>query len=598
MCGISALYRYTTITEEDKKKLSAMNDEMEYRGPDESGIWNDCKCGLAQTRLSIIGLEKGKQPLFNEDKSLVLICNGEIYNYIELKSKLLQAGHTFASDSDSETILHLYEMYGVECLSNLRGQYSFCIWDIGKNRFFAARDRIGEKTLYYAQIPNGVVFSTELKAILKYYIVHPQINIQQLAAPIRYTAPTSKDDTFIEQIKRVEPGQYILVDDTGLQKFQYWKRDTTARFKGSVIDAKYETLRLMHESVDLCLRSDVPVAVMLSGGIDSSAIAALAKETGREVHTITAGYKGQHSCDERDVARRFAKEKGLIYHEIELDESDFLNCFNEFTQHIDEPITDSAAIAQWALYKKIKGLGFKVLLGGMGGDELFYGYPYWNSLSKSLSLHRQHQNCFPWKGIHKKKAFLKFVLKNWQYILLAGYPRKITDSSVCFWMYDDYRKFSENAKFSYDNQTVHFKDSDLFISFGNSAPGKELDLVYDFSFSNIMTMAYLYLSDRLGMGNSIEIRSPLLDYKLVEHVSSLPLSIKYRKDESKFFLKEVLSGIVPDYILYAQKRGFTPPPSFIHDVVNKYNYHFFKSEHKFYNSVLADRLLTLLLNNE
>jgi asparagine synthase (glutamine-hydrolysing) len=597
MCGINTLFRYTSISPGDIEKLAAMNREMDYRGPDENGTWNDNKVGMAHVRLSIIGLENGRQPLFNEDKSIVLICNGEIYNYIELKELLISEGHTFSSDSDSETIIHLYEKYGTDCLHYLRGQYSFCLWDSRKKQLLAARDRIGEKTLYYSQIPGGVILSTELKAILKNFLPNPQVELEQLAAPIRYTAPTSREHTFIGQIKRVEPGQYLLIDDSGLRKYHYWKRDTTPRFTGSFAEAKEETLRLMRESVNLSMRSDVPVAVMLSGGIDSSAIAALAKEAGREVHTITAGYKGQHDCDERGVARQFAKEQGFIYHEVELDEKDFYECFEEFTQHIDEPITDSAAIAQWALYKKVKSLGFKVLLGGMGGDELFYGYPYWNSLAKSLAIQREHQNFFPWTGNKRKLGYLKFLARNWQYIFKAGYPRMIRDQAICTWMYNDYRKFADTASFTFEDQQRRLTELNMYFTFAHCEPGRELDLVYDFSFLNIMTMAYLYLSDREGMGNSIEIRSPLLDYKLVDFVTSLPVDIKFKNEEPKYFMKKVLSGIVPDYILYGVKKGFTPPTAFIEDVVKQYNYNFFDAGHKFYNSVLADRLMTILLKN-
>ncbi|MHB9142383.1 MAG: asparagine synthase (glutamine-hydrolyzing), partial [Paludibacter sp.] len=512
MCGITSIYRFTSITASDKEKLLAMNEEMHYRGPDDRGVWNDEKCALAQVRLSIIGLEKGKQPLFNEDKSLVLICNGEIYNYIEIKEDLISKGHIFNSDSDSETILHLYEEYGENCLEHLRGMFAFCLWDSNKKQLFAARDRIGEKTLYYAQLPTGVIFSTELKAILKYYIDKPQLNLNSLAEPIRYTTPLNEKDTYIDQIKRVESGQYLLVDDSGIQKFNYWKRDISDRFSGSFQEAKDETLRLMRESVDISLRSDVPVAVMLSGGIDSSAIAALAKESGREVHTITAGYKGQYDCDEREVAKRFAKERGFIYHEVELDESDFKNSFEELTQYIDEPVTDSAAIAQWALYKKVKSLGFKVLLGGMGGDELFYGYGYWNKLAESLNIQHQHQALFPWKGMEKKKQYIRFLLKNWKYVLQAGYPLRIADSSIGFWQYDDYVSFKTNAQFEYNNQLFKFSDLDLNFNYGNTSPGKEIDSIYEFNFDKTMTLVYLYLSDRLGMGNSLEIRSPLVDY--------------------------------------------------------------------------------------
>jgi len=596
MCGISAIYRYTQITDSDIDKLTSMNQEMHYRGPNENGVWTDDTCGLAHTRLSIIGLENGKQPLFNEDKSLVLICNGEIYNYIELKQDLIEKGHVFNSDSDSETILHLYEEYGVKCLDHLRGMFAFCLWNRQTKQLFAARDRVGEKTLYYAQIPTGVVFCTELKAILKNYLDKTQINAHALAESIRYNYPIDLKNTYIEQIKRLQAGEYALVDAKGLEIHTYWKRDLTPKFKGTLEEAKAEILRLMRESVNLCLRSDVPVAVLLSGGIDSSAIAALAKETGREVHVITAGYKGQHDCDEREVAKRFAQEKGLIYHEVELDAADFQDLFWEYSQFIDEPVCDVSSMSQWALYKKAKAMGFTVLLGGLGGDELFYGYPEHNQIAESLQLKHQHQALFPWKGIGKKKEFLKFIFKNWQYVLYAGYPNKINDKTTVNWTYNDYMKFVEKAFLQYNGETIQFKDIDVHHSYED---GKcEIEQLYYDIFKTFMSTQCLYLADRQGMGNSVEIRSPLIDYKLIEFISSLPLEMKYNKYKPKFFLKETLKGIVPDYILYAQKRGFTPPMSFVNELVNNYNYKLIHSDSKFFNSVLADRLLSLNLSDK
>lgn len=591
MCGISSIFRFNSLSDNDISRLNAMNDEMEYRGPDDRGVWHDETCGLAQVRLSIIGLQKGKQPLFNEDKTLVLVCNGEIYNYIEIKQELISKGHVFSSDSDSETIIHLYEEYGFDCLNYLRGMFSFCLWDTRLRQLFVARDRIGEKTLYFSQLPTGVVVSTELKAILKQFIDSPEINLQSLAEPIRYTSPLNERDTFIDQIKRVLPGEYLVINEKGITKRRYWKRSVNTVFEGSFEEAKHQTLDLMRESVDLCLRSDVPVAVMLSGGIDSSTIAALAKESGREVHTITAGYKGQHSCDEREVAKRFAKERGFIYHEVELDASDFKDSFEEMTAYLDEPITDSAAIAQWALYKKVKSLHFKVLLGGMGGDELFYGYPYWNKMAESLATQRYHQSLFPWKGTKKKIDYLKFLAGNLSYILKAGYPMKMDERTISFWQYDDFQRFRAESFFTYGNNEYRFSNINLYKNFEPGIIGTEPDIVYNFSFDNIMTMAYLYLSDRLGMGNSLEIRSPLLDYKLVEFVSGIPLALKYRNEEPKFFLKETLKGIVPDYILYGAKKGFTPPDGYIKEVASSYSYKFFQATHKFYNSVLADSVL-------
>jgi asparagine synthase (glutamine-hydrolysing) len=593
MCGISALYKFTQITDSDKDKLLLMNQEMHYRGPDENGIWANDICGLAHTRLSIIGLDNGKQPLFNEDKTLVLICNGEIYNYIELKKELEAKGHHFHSGSDSETILHLYEEYGVKCLEHLRGMFAFCLWDAQKKQLFVARDRVGEKTLYYAQLPTGIVFCTELKAILKYQLEKPQLDIHALAESIRYNYPLDLKNTYIEQIKRLRAGEYALVDQAGLETHFYWKRDLTPRFAGSFLEAKTETLRLLRESVDICLRSDVPVGVLLSGGIDSSAIAALAKETGREVHVITAGYKGQHACDERDVAKRFAKEKGLIYHEVELDVTDFQNLFWEYTQYIDEPVSDVSSMSQWALYKKAKELGFTVLLGGLGGDELFYGYPQWNAMAESLKLKHEHQNLFPWKGSQKKKDFLKFMWKNWKYVLHAGYPTKIDDKATMGWTYDDYMHFAEKANLIFNNEKFYFKDIDVHTSFEDNRC--EPDCVYDIGFHTFMNAQCLYLADRQGMGNSMEIRSPMIDYKLVEFVSSLPLEMKYKPNNPKYFLKEVLKDIVPNYILYAQKRGFTPPFDFIYKMNEDYEYNMMQSEYVFFNSMLADRVLSLLL---
>ena len=593
MCGISAIYRYTQINESDIDKLTSMNQEMYYRGPNENGVWTDDACGLAHTRLSIIGLENGKQPLFNEDKSLVLICNGEIYNYIELKQDLIEKGHVFNSDSDSETILHLYEECGVKCLDHLRGMFAFCLWNTQTKQLFVARDRVGEKTLYYAQIPTGVVFCTELKAILKNYLDKIQINGHALAESIRYNYPIDLKNTYIEQIKRLKAGEYALVDAQGMETHRYWKRGIQPTYAGTVEEAKAEILRLMRESVNICLRSDVPVAVLLSGGIDSSAIAALAKESGREVHVITAGYKGQHNCDERDVAKHFAKEKGLIYHEVELDATDFQDLFWEYSQFIDEPVSDISSMSQWALYKKAKAMGFTVLLGGLGGDELFYGYPELNQIAESLQLKHQHQALFPWKGIEKKKEFLKFIFKNWQYVLYAGYPNKINDKTTVDWTYNDYIKFAEKAFLHYNGEAIQFKDIDVHHSYEDRKC--EIEQLYYDTFETFMSTQCLYLADRQGMGNSVEIRSPLIDYKLIEFVSSLPLEMKYNKYEPKSFLKETLKGIVPDYILYAQKRGFTPPMSFINELVANYNYQLIHSDSKFFNSVLADRVLSLNL---
>lgn len=589
MCGLSTLYRFTQVTEGDKHKLVQMNQEMRYRGPDGEGYWNDDTCAMAHTRLSIIGLDNGAQPLFNADKSLALVCNGEIYNYKELRNLLASKGYVFATDTDCEAILYLYELYGTDCLQYLRGMFAFCLYDGKKKWLFAARDRVGEKPLYYAQLPTGVVFSSELKAILKYFVDKPQLNAHALAEAIRYNYPIALQQTYIEQIKRLRAGEYALVDAKGLELHTYWQLKHQPVFEGSKEEAKKEVLRLMRESVANCLQSDVPVAVLLSGGIDSSAIAAMAKETGKEIHAISAGYKGCHEQDEREVAKRFAKEKGLLYHEVELDVGDFRRLFAEYTQYIDEPVCDVSAMSQYALYKKAHEMGFKVLLSGIGGDEMFYGYPWQNRLVESLELRRQHLELFPWKG--KKKAFLRYMAKHWRNVLFAGYPTvKIDDAIPVAWTYDDYRKFASDAGVEAFGERFTFEEVDVHYSFPVDA---DMDTVYDFTFTRFMRNLCLYLSDRLGMANSMEIRCPLVDFRLVDFVSSLPQEIKY-DGTPKGFYKECLQGIVSEYVLNAQKRGFEPPWDFIYKMNAEYKYKVMNASHVFYNSMLGDTLLSNL----
>ena len=590
MCGISAIFRFTEISETDREKLVQMNREMAYRGPDGEGYWNDTTCAMAHKRLSIIGVDNGAQPLSNPDGSIILVCNGEIYNYKELKRDLTSLGYTFLTESDAEPIIYLYDRYGTDCLQFLRGMFAFCLYDVRQKKLFVARDRVGEKTLYYSQLPTGMVFSTELKAILKQFIVKPQINAHVLAEAIRYNYSIESRQTFIEQIKRLEAGQFAIVDENGLSLHYYWRREHSPVFTGTPDEARQEVLRLMRESVSNCLQSEVPVAVLLSGGIDSSAIAAMAKETRQEIHVICAGYKGKYAQDERSVAKRFALEKGLIYHEIELDVTDFKSLFDEYLQYIDEPACDVSAMSQYALYKKAKELGFTVLLSGIGGDELFYGYPWQNRLAKSIRLHQEHMDLFPWKG--KKLAFLKFFFKNWKNILFAGYETvKLDDAPPVAWTYDNYKKFAESATLPLSGEEIRFKDLDIHYSFSSKA---DLDTVYDFYFDKFMRHLCLYLSDRLGMANSTEIRSPLLDYKLVEYVSSLPKEMKFKTEQPKAFYKDCLRGIVPDYILDGQKRGFEPPWPFIHELNRDYNYKCIKGQSVFYNSMLADALIDKL----
>lgn len=591
MCGISALYRFTKVSKQDVLTLRKMNQEMHYRGPDGEGYWNDGTCALAHTRLSIIGLENGAQPLYNANRSLILVCNGEIYNYKELRASLAAKGYTCVTESDSEVILYLYELYGTDCLRYLRGMFAFCLYDTRRQRLFAARDRVGEKTLYYSQLPTGFVFSSELKAICRYFIPSPQLNAHAFAESIRYNYPLEQQQTYVEQIKRLRAGEYAIVDANGLQLHTYWRQTHEPVFAGPREEAKEEVLRLMRSSVADCLQSDVPVAVLLSGGIDSSAIAHFAKETGKEIHVITAGYKGKFDVDERNVARRFAQEQGLVYHEIELDAGDFQQLFDEYTAFIDEPVCDVSAMSQYALYKKSKELGFKVLLSGIGGDELFYGYPGTNQMATHMVLAQQLRHLFPLKSWQQRIDYLRFLLQHPRFVLKGGYPYLSNSRNPVEWTQSDYERFAADAIVRLGKQEYALRNEDVHFAYPDDAT---LTTVYEGEFSGFMKNLCLYLSDRLGMANSMEIRSPLLDYRLVEFVSRLPEGMKYY-GTPKGFYKECLQGIVPDYILNARKRGFEPPWDFIGEITSKYQYKYIQSNYCFYNSMVADRIIDNLI---
>ncbi len=585
MCGISAVFKYTRVSDLDRERLHKMNREMKYRGPDDEGIWTDDRCGLAQTRLSIIGLDNGHQPIFNEDNSLVLVCNGEIYNYKELILQLESMGHVLNTQSDCECIVHLYEEYGISCVEHLRGMFAFCLYDTKKGLMFCARDRVGEKTLYYAQIQCGLVFSTELKAIVKYYIDKPQINARLLAENIRFGYPIELKHTYIEQVNRLQPGEYAIVDRRGLEVHSYWNRYCLPQFEGSKQEAKDEILRLMRQSVSNCLQSDVPVAVLLSGGIDSSAIAHFARETGKEIHCISAGYKGQFDCDERSVAKKFSQKEGVIYHEVELDADDYKDIFDEFVNYLDEPVADIASIAQWALYKKAKKLGFTVLLGGLGGDELFYGYPLHNRCGEALRVR------YKLDSTHSRMEWLKTFVMNLR--LMDPHRRMRLDNRwPVDWVYPSYCKFAESSSLEVEGREYRF--SELNVNF-NYPYDSDINTVYDLQFSRFMTTQCLYLADRLGMGNSVELRSPFVDYKLVEFVSSLPIKMKFFPTKPKQFIKEILTDIIPQEILYGPKRGFTPPGEFIQKLCGNYTYHNIRGNYRFFNSILADKVVDNVL---
>ena len=520
------------------------------------------------------------------------------YNYISLSCNL-QGDVTHSADQSirvvcqdgvtpmAEQIIPLYEQYGYDCVKYLCGPVSFFLYDSNKQQLLVSRDRLGGQQIYYAQLPTGIVFGSSLKDVLQ-HIKHPQLRAHELAQPIRHNYPIDLQHTWIEQIKRLRTGEYAVVDASGLQLHTYWKRNHAASFAGTKDQAIAEVQRIIRASVKRCMQAEGPVAVLLSGGIDSTTLALFAKECQKEVHVISAGYKGQHACDERVVARRFAKEHGLIYHEMELDVNDFQALFDEYVPYIDEPCFDVSSMSQFALYKKAAEMGFKVILSGLGGDELFYSYKDDNAIAESMQLRREFNACFPLKKHWRR--YLRFMAKHWRYVLMANHPIVEDDKLPTAWTYEDYKKFASNASLIYDGETIDFSEINVQPSSYPYTAG--VNEVYDNKFATFANQLCVYLGNKLGAACGVELRYPLLDSELVEFLDTLPLEMKFDPNVSKKFQKEVMHGLLPDYILYARKRGFEPPFTFVREMCGKYQYQMIKADHVFFNSMMADKLLT------
>ena len=464
-----------------------------------------------------------------------------------------------------------------------------CEYDAKRKELKVARDKIGEQSLYYAQLPTSVIVSTELKDILP-HIAYPKINMLNLAQPIRYNYPIDLQQTWIEQIKRVRAGEELTIDCQGIRSRIYWKRDHTPTFKGTKEDALTEALRLLRKSVKECVETaDGPVAVMLSGGIDSTSLAALTKEVQNEVHVISAGYSGNAytACDERPEARRFAEEKGLIYHEIELTEADFESALNEMIPYLDEPCFDVSSMAQFALYKKVAEMGYKVILSGLGGDELFYSYTQHHREAEAIRLRHEFNQLYPVKKHWKE--YVRFMMKHYKHVLLPNHPARIDESMLVDWTYNDYKRFAQDTTLNGER----FADVDVHVSLPETTT---IQGMYDFLASTFAVNMCVYLGNKLCQANGITLRCPILFPELWEFMDSLPMDMKFDITQPKRFQKEMMAGIIPDYILYAKKRGFSPPFEFIWQMCGKYQYKHIEAKHCFFNSMVADQMIDNLLH--
>ena len=491
----------------------------------------------------------------------------------------------------AENIIAAYVSYGTECVKHLQGAFSFALYDKEQKRLLVVRDKLGERQMYYSQLPTGIMFSTDLKEILP-FIAYPTIRPHELAQPIRHNYPIEPQHTWINQILRLCDGEYAVVDEEGLRTHSYFKWDYTPTFSGNKEQAIQQSLALLRQATRRCIENAPgPVAVLLSGGLDSTSIAAFAKEIQQEVHVFSAGYRGNNnaSIDERDLAKRFANDFGLIYHEVELDYNDFQRYLDELIPFLDEPAFDVNCMVQFALFKKVSEMGFKTVLHGVGGDDCFYASKESQRLVRILQLQDQFIQLYPAKK--HKKEYLSYVMHHWKHLLWPTDAAIASEVNPTPWTYEPYRQFAKTATLTHYGDMIKFKD----LHVEHHYPQHENIVThYGKMFSDYATLLLTYLGNKLCAANGLEIRYPFMDPELVTFMDTLPESMKFDPERPKQFQREIMVGILPDYILNATKRGFEPPFDFIWRMCGNYKYKRIKSDYTFFNSMVADMMIDCL----
>lgn len=534
MCGIAGLYDFSGQPVQ-AAQLQRMCDLMQHRGPDDHGVLTCGPIGLGHRRLSIIDLSSlGHNPMPNEDKTVWIVFNGEIYNYRELRRDLLVRGHRFRSETDTEVIIHLYEEYGPACVEQLNGMFAFAICDqrsisgIQRSTLMLARDRFGIKPLYYTLLGNRLAFASEVKAFLG--LPDFQARPDLFAMAEHYTFQnTFGARTLFEGVKLLQPGHYLLCQNGQVETHQYWELHFQPE-SGLSLEAWAIGLRERFEAaVNRQLMSDVPLGSYLSGGMDTGAIAAVAARKMPNMHTFTCGFtlpeglsELEKFFDERDESYRLAHHLGTVHHELELGPSSMIPALPLIVWHLDEP---RVGISYPVYYiAEMIGRHVKVVLSGVGGDELFAGYPW--RYEPILNL--------------DKNAFEQSYYQQWIRFFTDQQKRQFFTAEV--------------------NRTLG--DFSTFESF-RAVLGKvdEVDSLHRaLSFdTKTFLQGLLLVDDKLSMAHSIEARVPFLDHELVDYVTRIPADCKLRPGESKLVIRRAMRGLLPDETLSRRKQGFTPP---------------------------------------
>ncbi|MEP6900847.1 MAG: asparagine synthase (glutamine-hydrolyzing) [Actinomycetota bacterium] len=559
MCGINGIaFSKKSKRQIDRRVLEKMRDVQFHRGPDDGGIFTDENVGLGHRRLSIVDVSHGAQPMFNEDGSLVIIYNGEIYNHADYREELEAKGHVYQTHCDSETILHLYEEYGVRCVEKLRGMFAFAIWNRREKTLFIARDRLGVKPLYYVHDEQeNLFFGSEIKTLLEANAIKPELNYRALPDQLANHG-TSFDETLFAGVKRLLPGHTLLWQDGKLKIEEFWDVKFEPKHEEKS-DAEFieDWRELFKESVKLRLMADVPLGMFLSGGIDSSAIAAMMSQMVDEpIKTFSVGF-AEREANEFEYARIVARSFKTEHHEITITPEQFFAELPNLVWHEDEPLGFVASVPLYFV-SKLAQKHVKVVLTGEGSDEILAGYGRYAKAVSLLNYGERYESLTP--------NFVREIVKSGASLfggkLNRTFLTRQTDIENLF--LDNFSVFSKAMQeklLSVETKARISEQNPYFYQNKWLAKTDAKDVLDKLLYVDTKTYLHelLMKQDQMSMAASIESRVPFLDHKLVEFTAQMPVRMKLRGRETKFLLREAMKGVLPEEILTRSKMGFPVP---------------------------------------
>ncbi|MBV9240785.1 MAG: asparagine synthase (glutamine-hydrolyzing) [Acidobacteria bacterium] len=563
MCGIAGIaYSPNSGRQVNEAKLAAMRDILHHRGPDDGGLYIDGRIGLAHRRLSIVDVAHGAQPMWNAARTLCITYNGEVYDHADHRDELITRGHEFQTHCDTESILNLYAEHGRDCVEYLRGMFAFAIWDSSRRELFLARDRFGVKPLYYVHTADGsLYFASEIKALLEAGAVKPEVNFNALPDQLANHG-TSGDETLFAGIKRLPPGHTMVWKDGRIDIREYWDLEYEPKHEArSDRDFIEEWLGLFERSVELRLMADVPLGMFLSGGIDSSAIAAVMSTLVDDpIKTFSVGFK-EKEANELEYARLVAKAFKTDHHEITISPNEFFEALPKLVWHEDEPIGFIASVPLYFV-SKLAQEHVKVVLTGEGSDEMLAGYGRYAKALKLLEYGERYESVTP--------TFLRDVVRGGVATLPSVLNRKLArtflsrEVDIEDLFFDNFAVFPRRMQRSLFNREMRERiaNADPYYLQSRLIERCDADDVLDkLLYADTKTYLHelLMKQDQMSMAASIESRVPFLDHKLAEFTARMPRSMKLRRGTTKWVLREAMKDILPAEIVDRPKMGFPVP---------------------------------------